>query len=333
MTSAVLQTAAPDALGSRLPGSRSLRLRRNKPHLVCLGDLTLDIVVRSQAPVEAGTDVPATISFRAGGSAANSARSFARLGGAAVFIGAIGDDKLGARLTASLRGDGVTVHAVRQRGLSARLLALIDAVGERSFVTDRGVADSLLPRAVKASWLTRADALHLPAYSLLNAPLADAAFEAASRVRARGRLVSVDLASHRPLLAAGRRGATDLIRRAAPDVLFANAREAAALVGAGRAAARRLLDLSPVVVIKFGGQGCRVLSRDAVDFDLATKTLAVTDTTGAGDAFDAGFLYSLILGGHLAGGVASAAVLRRAAVAGHRSATRLLTSARAELVL
>jgi sugar/nucleoside kinase (ribokinase family) len=303
-----------------------------------MGDLTLDIVVRSQAAVEAGTDVPATISFRVGGSAANSARAFARLGGTSMFIGAVGDDPLGARLTASLRADGVTVRAVAVRGASARLLALIDASGERSFVTDRGVADHLSPRAVRSSWLARVDALHLPAYSLLRAPLADSAFEAAGRMHERGALVSVDLASHRPLLVAGRRAATDLVRRAAPDVLFGNVREAAALVGGGRAAAARLLDLAAIVVVKSGAQGSRVLWRTertpaVAEIDVATRRLSATDTTGAGDAFDAGFLFSLISSGYAPGSNASAAILRRAALAGHRSAARLLTGARPELVL
>ena len=46
--------------------------------MACLGDLTLDIVVRAGDAVDTGTDVPASIRFRAGGSAANTARSFAR---------------------------------------------------------------------------------------------------------------------------------------------------------------------------------------------------------------------------------------------------------------
>jgi sugar/nucleoside kinase (ribokinase family) len=89
-------------------------------------------------------------------------------------------------------------------------------------------------------------------------------------------------------------------------------------------------------VVKDGAAGCRVLWRvdDHVrEIDVATKSLAVTDTTGAGDAFDAGFLYSLIEGGYLAGAKPSVAVLRRAAVAGHRSAARLLTGPRMELAL
>lgn len=308
------------------------------PRLACLGDLALDIVVRSQSPAEAGTDVDADIHFRVGGSAANTARSFARLGGRASFIGAVGDDRLGGRLIASLRADGVAVHAARVRGSSARLLVLVGASGERSFLTDRGVADALSVRALKPAWLRGVDALHVPAYSLLKSPLADAALEAAHRVRATGGLVTVDLASHRPLLAAGRRAAVELVSRPEPDVLFANSREVAALVGPGAGRESRLLAAAPIVVVKAGADGCRVLWRagergEVGALDVATTRVAASDTTGAGDAFDAGFLYSLIAGGHARASVGSPASLRRASLAGHRAAARVLRGPRPELVL
>jgi sugar/nucleoside kinase (ribokinase family) len=230
----------------------------------------------------------------------------------------------------------VTVHATRSRGLSARLLALISANGERSFITDRGVADSLSPAAVKSAWLSRVDALHVPAYSLLTPPLADAALEAIARARASGALISVDLASRLPLLARGRRAARDLITRSAPDILFANASEVAAVVGSSEP--RRSAGLAPVVVIKQGAAGCRVIwsgpaRGEVLQSVVAARKVSAPDTTGAGDAFDAGFLYSLIASGYRAGSSQSAAVLRRAALAGHRSAARLLTGTRKELLV
>jgi sugar/nucleoside kinase (ribokinase family) len=301
--------------------------------LVCLGDLTLDIVVRADDTVDVGTDVPAAIRFRAGGSAANAARSFASLGGRAVFIGAVGDDDVGARLNRFMRSSGVTVHALRRRGSSPRLAVIVGPDGERSFLTDRGVADGLGPRALKKSWLARADALHLPAYSLLTPPMADAAFLAIQRMRERGALVSVDLASVRPLLARGRDAAREVVKRAAPDILFANEGEAAAV--AGSRDARKLLSLAPLVVVKQGAEGCRVLWRapdgSVVQSSVATTRIGAVDTTGAGDAFDAGFLYSLLSGGYGPGGELTAAAMRRAALAGHRAAARLLLSPRKEL--
>src|SRR5688500_1264042 len=150
-------------------------------------------------------------------------------------------------------------------------------------MTDRGVADGLTDRAVRPAWLSAVDALHVPAYSLFAEPLASAAERAASLVHASGRLVSLDLASARPLLAAGPRAARGLVGRVAPDVLFGNTQEVAALVGAGREGS--LLEVAPLVVVKLGSDGCRVRSRDsAVVVEVATRRVAATDTTGAGDA-------------------------------------------------
>jgi len=173
----------------------------NKPRIVCIGDLMLDVVVRS-SEVDVGTDVPGSVRFRLGGSAGNTCRAFVGLGGKAALVCAVGSDSLGQRLVAARRKTKVTVHAVAKRGLTPRLAVLVAPSGERSFITERGVADSLAPSSLKPSWFARADVLHLPAYSLLNSPLAEACFSASALVRARGGLVSVDLASRAPLLAA-----------------------------------------------------------------------------------------------------------------------------------
>jgi sugar/nucleoside kinase (ribokinase family) len=305
-----------------------------------LGDLTLDIVVRSDHATVVGSDVSATVSFRAGGSAANTARAFAGLGGRAVFIGAVGRDALAGRLLAALRAESVTPKVARLRGSSARLVVLVSADGERSFLTDRGVADGVTPRLLREAWLRRVDGLHVPAYSLLRSPLSEAALKAVSEVRSAGGLVSVDLASRAPLLARGRRTAQGLMLGVAPDVLFGNADEAEAL--AGSLEPGMLARFAPIVVVKQGAAGCQVIRRagsgeerrEVVRSIVATRPLAVADTTGAGDAFDAGFLYSLLSGGYRGGAATvSDAVLRRAALAGHRAATRLLTSRRKELTL
>ena len=126
----------------------------------------------------------------------------------------------------------------------------------------------------------------------------EAALSAGCGVHEAGGLVSVDLASRAPLIAAGADNGLRAVRAAAPDILFANADEVAALVG--RRGARRLLEIAPIVVVKQGAAGCHVVWRatggvatmgNVLEIAVATRPLAVTDTTGAGDAFDAGFLY------------------------------------------
>jgi sugar/nucleoside kinase (ribokinase family) len=314
-----------------------MRAVGRRARLLTIGDLMLDVVVRAEAGIEEGTDVPGTIRFRVGGSAANTARAFAALGGAATFVGAVAADDLGRRMVAAMRSEGVHVHPVIRRGVTPRLLAVVAPSGERSFVTDRGVADDLPRSALSASWLRTTDVLHLPAYSLLRAPLSDTAIDAAREVRQKGGLVSVDLASRRPILDAGPEFVADALRRTAPDVLFCNRDEARALLGSG-VRLRRLLDLAPTVAVKEGAAGCRVLWRvgdDATvnEMHVATRSIRAADTTGAGDAFDAGFLHAFVSGGARSGEAPPPAVLRRAALAGHRAASAVIRSPRAELLL
>jgi sugar/nucleoside kinase (ribokinase family) len=304
-------------------------VRGKRPRLVTIGDLTLDIVVRQEAGVETGTDVPAHISFRAGGSAANTARVFAGLGGAATFIGAVGDDRLGEVLSRALRDTGVTVHVARSHGPTARLVVSLATSGERSFLTDRGTADSLVWRDIKPTWLESADVLHLPAYSLLTPPMSETATAGAKHAREAGALVSVDLASRRPLLSGGPVAARARIAAIEADVLFANRDEAAALVGPRYL--RKLLDLAPVAVVKSGAAGCTVLWGEE-EMDVRARPFRPTDTTGAGDAFDAGFLFSLISTGRAPHRLRRLD-LRHAAYDGQRAAAAFIRGPRQELML
>jgi sugar/nucleoside kinase (ribokinase family) len=232
-----------------------------------------------------------------------------------------------------VRHDGVTVRAARVQGRpSGRIGVVLGAGGERSFVADRGAADELRPEDLRDGWL-RGEALHLPAYSLIGEPLAHARRRAIGLARAGGAVVSLDLASAAPLLARGRRAARRLVADASPDLLFATAAEAEAYLGGYDLA--RLLDAAPVVVVKRGPGGATILARAAAGaplrFDVATPPLAATDTTGAGDAFDAGFL-AVFLAAPPEVRVRPAA-LRRAAVGAPRAGARQLAAPVPELVL
>jgi len=316
-------------------GSRPGQGRRTAPRLVVLGDLALDVALKPARPLVDGTDVPGTVTLRQGGSAASTARWLARLGASSTLICSVGRDGPGRALVAALRDDDVIVRAVRPAGSrTARIGIVIDrTTGERSFVADRSAADRLAPGDLQVAWFERAVVLHLPAYSLLGSPLVDTALAAVELARAAGARVSVDLASAGPLLANGRRAAHGLISRVGPDLLFTNAHEAAAFVGGPDLSV--LLRFAPVAIVKRGPAGATVLGRGAVAgapvrFDVATTPLAAADTTGAGDAFDAGFLAAWA-----AVPVADAlgpAVLRRAVAAGHRTAARQLSTVRPELV-
>ena len=307
--------------------------------VLVLGDLVLDVVLRASAPIETGTDVPGRVEIRQGGSAANVARWLARLGARSSLVCAVGRDGAGRSLVAQLRRDDVTVRAIRVAGhRTGRIGVLVAPSGERSFVADRRAATRMEPQDLKPEWFDGIELIHLPAYSLLVEPLGSAGVRAVELTRARGArgaLVSVDLASVGPLLTHGRREARELVARLQPDLVFATETEAEALLG--RHAPEGLLDDTKVAVIKRGPRGARVFARDddatpgepPLRFDVATTPVPAEDTTGAGDAFDAGFIAGWL--GALQGGQLGANALHRATMAGHRAAQRHLRSPRTEL--
>ncbi len=306
---------------------------------VVLGDLALDVVLAPSRPLEHGTDVPGVVRLHQGGSAANTARWLARLGLRATLVCAVGRDAPGHALVAALRGDGVTVRAARPaKARTARIGMVVDALGERSFVADRGAADLLQPGDLRATWFRGAGVLHLPAYSLLGSPLGEAATRAIALARDAGAAVSVDLASAAPLLAAGRQSAHRLVGDVGADLLFTNEAEAEAFGGTaeafgGTAEPDGLLAFAPVVIIKRGVAGATILARSsggqAARIDVATRAILAADTTGAGDAFDAGFLAAWLARDR----GTTPATLRGAVLAGHRVAARQIGAPRPELAL
>jgi ribokinase len=316
----------------RLPPRFPRRRRQNAPKVIVLGDLMLDVVVAPTRPLKRGTDVPGRVSLRQGGSAANTARWLAMLGARSTLVTSVGRDAIGRTLVESVRSDKVTVRATRVAGrATGRIGVIVLAGGERSFVADRGAADELRPADLKAGWFA-AELLHLPAYSLIGSPLGEAGRRAIELARGHGSLVSLDLASAAPLLAQGRRAARRLVESAAPDILFSTAAEAEALLGGDDVGG--LLEAAPLAIVKRGAGGATVLARRLAGthrFEVATPALAATDTTGAGDAFDAGFLAMYLSAPSDAR--SRPAALHRAALAGHRAAARQLAAGSPELAL
>ncbi|MBF8290701.1 MAG: Carbohydrate kinase family protein [Chloroflexi bacterium] len=180
----------------------------------------------------------------------------------------------------------------------------------------------------------------MPAYSLMGEPIASTARAAVAKARGRAATaagaagaaqVSLDLSSIGPLLAEGRRAARELVASVAPDILFATEAEVEGFLG--RHAAEGILEHASIAVIKLGSRGARVIARDgdgeALQFDVATPRVAAADTTGAGDAFSAGFIAGWLTARSAGHTVPDA--LHRATMTGHRTAARQLTTSKQEL--
>ncbi|MCC6438599.1 MAG: carbohydrate kinase family protein, partial [Acidimicrobiales bacterium] len=266
----------PSEPGPSEPGPSADSRGRAGPLVVCLGDLVQDVVVAPVARLRRGTDTDAVVLRRRGGSAANVAVNVVAAGGRARFVGAVGDDALGRQLVASLRADGVDT-AVQRRGRTGAVVVVLDADGERSFYTDRAACTELdrLPGGA----LRGADALHVPAYSLDGGALAVLAVRALRTAGRDGVCRSVDASSVAVLERLGV-GALDELDA---DVLFLNPDEAA-WFGLHRPRA--------ALVVYKGGKGPTVVeAADGARVEVAPEQPEpFADTTGAGDAFAAGFL-------------------------------------------
>ena len=282
--------------------------------LCTLGDLVEDVVVWLHEPIDYGTDTPARIVRRRGGSAANVAAFAASTGAPSRFVGQVGADDTGERLLAGLRAEGVD-PVVARGGHTGTIVVVVDPTGERTMLTDRGAATDLdrLPRGA----LDGALVLHVPSYSLTDDPLAITARAAVETARASGILVSIDASSTSLLRSFGTGRFRLLMKDLRPDIFFCNRDEHREL----GLALDEAMPGCTVTVIKAGGDPTVVITERRT-LSIAVPTVAhIVDTTGAGDAFAAGFLLAWTGG----------ADPESAAIAAHRVAARVLLSPGAAL--
>ena len=251
--------------------------------ITCIGDLVEDVVVVAPEGVRIGTDSPARVERHRGGSAANVAVAACSIGGRARFVGNVGDDPLGDQLLDQLTAAGVDISVSRQ-GRSGSIVAIITADGERSFLTDRGAAGQLT--AAPAGWLDDTSVVHVPMYSLLADPTRTTTLAMLGEARELGVPISLDASSTGALADAGLERSVGLITEVGPDVLFCNRDEAELLEVHG---ARRL---ATTTIIKNGAEPTMIFSPSAATSYPASRVEQVLDTTGAGDAFAAGYLVS-----------------------------------------
>jgi ribokinase len=247
--------------------------------VICvLGDALLDVVVRMSGPLTEETDTPATTSFGVGGQAANVAAWIVALGGQSRLIAARGTD-LGADLVcAELGRRGVELVGPVVPGNTGVVVCLSNGGRQRSMLTDRGVGTALAASAVRPDWLDDCEWLHLSGYALAQEPMRTAAITMARAAARRSMRLAVDLSSTHMIETSGVAMFRELIASIAPHVVFGNEAEAA-LLGDTR------LPGDGTLIVKLGAEGVRVSGRHFP----APDTVAV-DSTGAGDAFAAGYL-------------------------------------------
>ncbi|MCF7689347.1 MAG: adenosine kinase [Cephaloticoccus sp.] len=236
-----------------------------------------------------------------GGSAANATLGAARLGLRTTYLGKLGGDITAKHYLSNFReagGNGSRFkHATMPNG---RCLSLVTPDGQRTMRTHLGAAMMLDPAEISADDFRHTRHAHIEGYLLFNQALADKVMTSA---RAAGCTLSIDLASFEVVNVA--RDWIFAQLREGVDIVFANEDEAGALfqrLGDYEAQARELAGFGGIAAVKLGAEGAWIAQ--GKDLHRIAPVLAknVVDTTGAGDAWAAGFLY-----GHLRGATVPAA--------------------------
>ncbi|MEW9529795.1 carbohydrate kinase family protein [Microbispora sp. NPDC049125] len=264
--------------------------------LLVIGDVVTDVVALHDGPPATGTDTPADITLRAGGSGANTASWAARLGADTRFLARAGYDT-GEWHTAELARCGVRPHVrVDPERPTAVVIALVDATGERSMLTNRGAGGHIGVDDWTPSLLDGVRHLHVSGYVLFSEPGLELARLAMRQARERGATVSVDPASAGFLRGFG---PERFLGETAPaGIVIPNLEEALLLTGErdAEAAATALGARYGTAAVKLGAAGALLALGSRIVARAAAPATEVIDSTGAGDAFAAGFLTGTLAG-------------------------------------
>ena len=254
------------------------------------------------------------ISLEIGGSASITAVAAARLGLRVALAAAIGDDPAGRFLLGQLAAEGIDTSqiAVRDETPTGMTVALA-AGGDRAILTATGAVATLTARDVPSGMLVRARHVHVSSYFLVADSLGPGLATLLRTARAAGASTSLDT-NWDP---AQRWGDEQLAAALAHvSVLLPNEAEALHLAGGALSLAGGMLGTATLeqavsaltaagsrLVVKLGERGA--LCADGTRHYLAQPPpVTVTDSTGAGDCFNAGVIAGLLGGLGLAGAVA-----------------------------
>ena len=258
----------------------------NGPQLLTVGEAFEDLIFLDLPRVPREGEEVKTSRFvsTVGGGAVITAVAAARLGARCTVLSG-----LSATASRVLRAEGIRVVNVRRAHEPHAVSAALSTPGNRTFVTFNGVNDRIESRLLATIGGRTAAHVH---FALCPRQCGRWA-RAVSRLRARGATTSWDFGWNPGL----RRSAGFASLTAAVDVVFVN--EVEALMYAGQRtlepAARFWRRAAANTVVKLGPRGSRWVSPE-IDLSLPAPRVTAVDTTGAGDAFNGGFLFGLMNG-------------------------------------
>ena len=263
--------------------------------VIVVGELNVDLILTGDVLPAFGQAEKliddATLTL--GSSSAIFACGAARLGLRVAFIGKVGDDVFGRFVIAQLQKrdvdtSGVIIDPAIKTGLSV----ILSQPHDRAILTHLGSIAALRYAEIDQALLARGRHLHLGSYFLLNALRADIPTLFADAHR-HGLTTSLDTNYDPDEVWDG--GLRDVL--AHTDLFLPNETELRAIAGDDDIshALAALATTDRLVAVKLGPAGAMVRA-DGVTHQAPSLTIKVVDTTGAGDSFDAGFIYGYLAG-------------------------------------
>jgi len=268
-----------------------------KPKVLIFGDLNLDIVFEAPKLPSLGEFVKAkTMKLLSGGVGGNIAHNLALLGMEPYVLGAVGTDIFGDMIINDLKRVGVKTDFVRKHPGSSGIMSIFVYGGERTMVGHRGANEYNTVTEEVLSKIPEFDYIHVSGYTFLNIDNGLSTLKILEEARKHGIPSSIDLEGVASL---SREKIKEL--KGKVDYIMLNDFEAQTLIRATHVELDKLRDLAVGVLgakhvyLKMGYKGSMAITPDKTVFKQAHK-IVPKDTTGAGDAFDAGVIYGIVNG-------------------------------------
>jgi len=263
------------------------------------GDFCVDVLVYiDRLPSFDQSFVARDIKLSFGGVGGNVSCALSKLGLSVKALGCVGDDFFGKIYLDDLIKNGVDVRSVRRlKGLGTCTVVIhINPEGSRAIIGFRG-ANSLCDLSIDDLGISEGlKHLHISGYMLLNRTKVSSYIDVLSKVKELGISTSVDLEG----IAFSD---SDVIKelKGVVDYVFLNREEAVSIVKSKTfnkdVAISLYRALKPrALVIKLGAMGCLLVKEGSSLVPIKSFKVKAVDTTGAGDAFNAGFIYGVIKG-------------------------------------
>lgn len=283
---------------------------KKKNHVVVVGDILIDYLYWvNKIPTSGSDEMIIRSSRQSGGSAANTCVILSELGVHCSFCGTIGNDRVGKDIARGLQNAGINVDCLQMNdGKTGYTITLVEPSGERTMLSyrDSSAAPLTVTNYVEEV-VKNARILYLSGYYLSTSKQAKFVIDLAKVARENDTIVMLDTS---PIID---KVPSDVLAKmlSSTDIIMPNRQELYDVTGLEdlELAISQILDVVPVLVLKMGGEGSRLVTSqnrilpaylgilehiDCVSYAVEAEPC---DTTGAGDSFNAGFIASYLRGG------------------------------------